>query len=374
MNQNKYFLLFLFFLFLFSCSKDEKPTTPAPDIEKTVVAILTKQVEYSLTQTCIALSFTPTITPTYTLTPDMTQTVAFIFTCVNNAIATNTSIAYNTATPTITISPTCFCVDFDGDGAPYGDCCQSQYLDCDDFQSSISPYNHEFCNKIDDNCDGIIDNDVYETGQTCYYCYNDFLYQGEKLCIDGFVQCINGQNTNLSCDVTPTLSPTPTQICIFIDGYPEDNDNNNFSNDYCFGYCSPNLIFIQFEFNNDIVINVINIKVSNPTFGYIGLYNDTNNLPNNLLYQFNPSVPIDFTEGWQSIKIPNINISQNTKIWIAIGLENFYLRYNSLSTNNTFLFLDKPWYQISNGLPSNLNNQNFNTAIGEVKIYLSYCQ
>ena len=56
-------------------------------------------------------------------------------------------------------------VDSDGDGVSI------MSGDCDDENPNIHPYTEELCNQIDDNCDGLIDNNAYDA--TTWYVDND---------------------------------------------------------------------------------------------------------------------------------------------------------------------------------------------------------
>lgn len=88
--------------------------------------------------------------------------------------------------------------------------------DCDDDNAAVYPGATEVCNEIDDNCDGLVDEDVDGDGQVD----NDF---------DGYTACQGDCNSS-----APEINPGATEVCNNADdncngavdeGYDQDNDS-----------------------------------------------------------------------------------------------------------------------------------------------------
>jgi formylglycine-generating enzyme len=96
------FLVLLIIALFYACSKNSPTSTP--NVEQTVAAVLTAEVNANATQTQIAKLYSPTISPTITITPtataslNMTQTIGAILTAVGAVNATATEQAQETQT------------------------------------------------------------------------------------------------------------------------------------------------------------------------------------------------------------------------------------------------------------------------------------
>ena len=134
-----------------------------------------------------------------------------------------------------------FYPDNDGDGYgsgnPVQECSQptgyaGNNTDCDDSNASINPGEPEYCNGIDDNCDGQIDNGVTylnfyaDTDNDGYGDPNDF--------INDCTQPPNTSTDNTDCDDTdPAINPGEAELCNGID-------------DNCSGIADDGLTFIDY--------------------------------------------------------------------------------------------------------------------------------
>ena len=101
-----------------------------------------------------------------------------------------------------------FLPDNDGDGYSGIPACIGSKDDCDDFDANVHPGAQEICNGIDDDCDGLIDDeDVNVEGGTWYFVDNDqdghgSSHEGNKFCVQppGWVT-----NTGDCNDEDPTI-------------------------------------------------------------------------------------------------------------------------------------------------------------------------
>lgn len=97
--------------------------------------------------------------------------------------------------------------------------------DCDDGNAAINPTASEICNLIDDNCDGLIDDDDFTTtGQPTWYVDVDLDGFGD---VDSIHACIMPSGyviNNLDCnDTDNTIYPGATELC---NGLDDDCDLN----------------------------------------------------------------------------------------------------------------------------------------------------
>ena len=111
------------------------------------------------------------------------------------------------------------CIDNDGDG--YGENC-GPGPDCDDANPNVHPGAIEICNGIDDDCDGIIDENFPNLGDSCTVGVGECEESGNYICTQ------NGSGTE--CDATAGV-PT-IEIC---DGLDNDCDGiiDDGGNDLC---------------------------------------------------------------------------------------------------------------------------------------------
>ena len=119
--------------------------------------------------------------------------------------------------------------DLDADG--YGDVAQSVLTcfqpvgtvtnssDCDDTNSSISPVGVEVCDSIDNDCDGLVDdNDASVVGQAAWYLDNDTDGFGSGSPTSACIQPNNTVQINGDCnDGSASINPNATEICDSVD-------------------------------------------------------------------------------------------------------------------------------------------------------------
>lgn len=126
------------------------------------------------------------------------------------------------------------CMDSDGDSFKVGpDCDKNEPLDCNDSEKTIFPGQTELCDSIDNDCDGVVDEDILPLpcplnnviGSVCeannahYACIDG--QQNSKQCskgcfVDGFSpQCIYGADFVLHevCDFDMKLSDQKDNDC-----------------------------------------------------------------------------------------------------------------------------------------------------------------
>lgn len=88
------------------------------------------------------------------------------------------------------------CIDNDFDG--YGNGC-SKGFDCDDYDPFVNPEINEYCDGIDNNCNGIVDEGT-EKGDPCIFGYPGCEIQGHIEC-NGFQQiCVSNNNVFEVCN------------------------------------------------------------------------------------------------------------------------------------------------------------------------------
>jgi hypothetical protein len=100
--------------------------------------------------------------------------------------------------------------DTDGDGF-------NEDVDCDDTNAAINPDAEELCDNVDNNCDGIIDNEP--TDGTTYFADTDGDYYGDpNNTLDACSRPSDYRTNALDCnDADGTISPSATETCDGID-------------------------------------------------------------------------------------------------------------------------------------------------------------
>ncbi len=131
----------------------------------------------------------------------------------------------------------------DGDGDGYGDpavssaaCSQpsgtvADDSDCDDTDAAIHPAASEICNSIDDDCDGLIDDDDASlTGEPTWYAdFDEDGYGGSRFTQDACVQPSGYVADSSDCDDgDAAINPAATELCNGVDddcdGLTDDDD------------------------------------------------------------------------------------------------------------------------------------------------------
>jgi hypothetical protein len=120
----------------------------------------------------------------------------------------------------------------DGDGDGFGDIddvvksCEplegrvEDYTDCDDSDAAVHPEADEYCNTIDDNCDGTVDEDTAVDASTWYQDVDADSYGNSDATIVACDQPSGYVSDKTDCDDTDiTINPTATEVC-------DDEDND----------------------------------------------------------------------------------------------------------------------------------------------------
>lgn len=110
--------------------------------------------------------------------------------------------------------------------------------DCDDADSTVYPGAVEYCNGVDNDCDGTIDNDPADTGGSCDTGMEGQCAAGTFECIDGALECV------------PIVGPTQ-EVCDGIDndcnGVVDDIPNEGMPCDTGLpGQCADGVIVCEF--------------------------------------------------------------------------------------------------------------------------------
>ncbi|RMD85755.1 MAG: hypothetical protein D6815_01175 [Candidatus Dadabacteria bacterium] len=149
--------------------------------------------------------------------------------------STTTTTTTSTTTTTTTTVPTC--IDADGDG--YGAGCPAG-PDCNDADPNVNPAAPEVCDGIDNNCNGLIDEEG-AVGCTSFYLDNDgdgFGQSGSSKCLcapaGGYTATLGGDCN----DANPNINPAAPEVC---DGI--DNNCNGLIDEKASG-CGPNMMCI----------------------------------------------------------------------------------------------------------------------------------
>lgn len=244
-----FLISFILLFFFYSCKPT--PTGPisknTPTFTKTMLITLTSTDTFTQTPTqtitatlrdTIYLTHTVTITATATLRETLTQTLTQfeIETLTPTLTITNTQsyLETYTYTPTITTTPTCIIYYYDADKDGFGtDQFECLYGptglftapstgDCDDNDPKVHPGAYEICNDIDDNCNGIIDEEG-AIGCVNYYIDMDADGYGNSIsskCLcspSGVYRVTNPDDCN---DYDSQVHPSMLEIC------PNGKDDN----------------------------------------------------------------------------------------------------------------------------------------------------
>ena len=124
----------------------------------------------------------------------------------------------------------------DGDGDSYGDPTRSAYScsqpsgavanddDCDDSDSDTNPDGIEYCDTIDNNCDGTVDEDTAEDALTWYYDYDGDGYGDPLVTTEACSQPKGYVSNDDDCDdIDKSVSPSGTESC---NGQDDDCDGD----------------------------------------------------------------------------------------------------------------------------------------------------
>jgi len=124
------------------------------------------------------------------------------------------------------IGDACDCdIDGDGDPQPNFECPTPTLPDCEPFNAAVSHLAVEKCNTVDDNCNGLVDEENAEGCTTYYYDKDDDGYgtaQSKCLCkATGFYRALSTGDCN---DDEKTINPGVQEVC---DNGRDDNCNSS---------------------------------------------------------------------------------------------------------------------------------------------------
>ena len=83
--------------------------------------------------------------------------------------------------------PSDLCIDPDNDGYGSGPGCKGR--DCDQSNPNIHPGAPEYCNGIDNNCNGTIDDNAADVNKPCSTGFSGVCAEGWTQCVSGTIQC-----------------------------------------------------------------------------------------------------------------------------------------------------------------------------------------
>ncbi len=230
--------------------------------------------------------------------------------------ATITPGASSTATPTTT------CINDDPSTYPFGNC------SCNTKPSA------EVCNGIDDDCDGVTDNHLTDTGGVCYDCQDGQRYAGNLMCVSGNLMCSGLSATGLDCSGNPIVSPTTTPTAtvtatatctltpVSTTGCTNMlGDFTDTATTWAGGY----IVFFKYTVSSTITVNAYAAKCYS-SGGYLraGIYGDSGGEPGALIAQ---SALQNGTAGWANYSFPDTVLLAGD-YWIGlVGSSTIYAHY-----------------------------------------------
>ena len=120
-------------------------------------------------------------------------------------------------------APPDLCLDRDGDGYGLGPGCLGR--DCDDNDPTVYPGADEFCNGIDNDCDGIPDNRPVDAGQACATGEPGVCGVGRSVCTNATLEC---QQTIFPGQLQEVCDGLDNDCDGLVDELPSEDGNNNF--------------------------------------------------------------------------------------------------------------------------------------------------
>ena len=120
-------------------------------------------------------------------------------------------------------APANLCYDRDGDGYGVGPGCLGR--DCNDADPTIYPGADEFCNGIDNDCDGVPDNRPVDANQSCPTGEPGVCGIGRTACVNATLQC---QQTVFPGQQQEVCDGLDNDCDGLVDELPSEDGNNNF--------------------------------------------------------------------------------------------------------------------------------------------------
>ena len=164
-----------------------------------------------------------------------------------------------------------------------------------------------------------------------------------------------------SCTSQPASpAPTPTPVCGISFGYPSDNDDNAWSDNFIVG--------AKFTMAESGYISAIGLKLGGAQNVRVGVYSDGVNQPGNLLAQ---SVVVLGNLGWNEIPIPQTNLTTGIVYWLLATTDGSSIAASTAASYG-YGYASSSWTTVnSSGMPATIGTWNANA--GELKIYGEGC-